>query len=61
MTNKKIFDSEKEVSKWLGKLTIIEQETILKLLNIARAEGYNEGQVDAHSSFQDEVNYRGWH
>ena len=26
----------------------------------AREQGYKDGQNDAHSSFQDEISYRGW-
>lgn len=31
-----------------------------KNIDIYKQEGYNEGMKDAHSSFQDEVSYRGW-
>lgn len=31
-----------------------------KVLDQAREQGYKDGQSDAHSSFQDEITYRGW-
>lgn len=60
MTNQEIFDFKKEFNKWLKELTESELQLIIEMLDNAKKQGYEEGQSDAHSSFQDEISYRGW-
>jgi len=60
MTNQEIFDFKKEFNKWLKELTESELQLIIEMLDNVRKQGYEEGQSDAHSSFQDEISYRGW-
>lgn len=56
-----IFDTKKEFNKWLKELTESEVSLIIEMMNEASQLGYDSGMRDAHSSFQDEVSYRGWH
>ncbi len=60
MTNQEIFEVKKAFNKWLKELTESELQLVIDMLDEAREQGYKDGQNDAHSSFQDEISYRGW-
>ena len=60
MTNQEIFEAKKGFNKWLKELTESELQLVIDMLDEAREQGYKDGQDDAHSSFQDEISYRGW-
>lgn len=60
MTGLEIFEAKKVFNKWLKELTESELQLFIDMLDEAREQGYKDGQNDAHSSFQDEISYRGW-
>jgi hypothetical protein len=60
MTNREIFDKETEFEPWLKWLLKPQEDIILRMMGKARQQGYDSGMKDAHSSFQDEISYRGW-
>ena len=60
MTNLDILEVKREENPWLKELSESEKSLLMQMMDEASQLGYDAGMKDAHSSFQDEVSYRGW-